>query len=183
MRKNILIITVLAMVLVFPVAVCAQEDPKPLKRGTRDLGLDAEQMEKLEKLRMAHRLAMIDLRAEQQKLRLEMKMELTGDEPDEAALTRIVEKIGAVREKIAKQRIEHFLGARKILNDEQWKKFIRRHHDGMGRRGRGHGKMGRGPRGMRGGRGMMGCEGFDPHHGRHPMGDRGGLRGCGLQCI
>ncbi len=192
MRKNILIIMVLAMVLVFPVAMRAQEDPEPMARGMRGLGLDKDQMEKLEKLRMAHQLAMIDLRAEQKKLRLEMRMELGGNDPNEAALMRIVEKIGALRDKMAKQRIEHLLGVRKILNDEQWEKFIQRHRDGMERRGMGRGKMGRGLRGMRGGRGcrglygergMLGCEGLGPRHGRHPLGDRGGLSGCGLRCM
>lgn len=187
MRKNMLIITVLAMVFLLPVAIRAQEGPEPMMQGMRDLGLDESQIEKLEKLRMAHHLAMIDLRAEQKKLRLEMRMELMGNEPNEAALMEIVEKIGAVREKMAKQKIEHLLAARKILNDEQWKKFIRRHHDGMGRRGTGRGKMGRGYRGMRGGgRGIMDREGFGPRHGSHPMGDRGsrcGLRGCCLGVI
>ncbi len=192
MKNNIFFITVIAMVLVLPIAVCALEDPKPLMRGIRGLDLEEGQMEKLEKLVTTHRIAMIDLRAEQQKLRLEMRTALMENKPDEAALMRIVEKIGAVRDKMAKQKIEHLLAARKILNDEQWKKFMRRHRDGTGRRGMGRWRMGRGLRGMHGGRcccgmyggpGMMGCEGFGPRHGRHPMGARYGLRGCCLGVI
>lgn len=132
MRKIILVAAVLAFSLMLSGAVLAMRDGPRGERGMRDLGLDKEQIEQLETMRMEHRLEMIDLRAEQRTLRLKMHMELRDGEPDQAELERMVEKIADVRERIAKRRLGHLLAARKILNDDQWEQFLRRHHGGMG---------------------------------------------------
>jgi Spy/CpxP family protein refolding chaperone len=107
--------------------------------GWMGLGLDDEQQMKMEKLSLEHRLATIDLRAEQAKLRLEMKQEMLEDEPSRKVLEKFAKSIAANREKMQMKRIDHMLDVKKVLTTEQWKNFVRHHCDRMGRRGdRGH---------------------------------------------
>lgn len=151
MRKSMIVITVVVLALMLSGAVMAQRADRPARRRMRDLELDEVQLERLETLRMEHRLAMVDLRAEQRKLRLTMQKELRADDPDRTELEGIAGKIAGVREKIEKRRLEHLLAVREIVNKDQWKQFLRRHNDR-----RGVGEMGTFHPRMRGGCGRLG---------------------------
>jgi len=123
------------------------------------LDLNDEQQVKMEKLSLEHKLATIDLKAEQKKLRLAMKEELLKDRPDKKALDKIVKSMAANHEKMQMGRIAHMLDVKKILTPEQWKMFVSHHYDKMGGMGeRGHRE------GMHGGRGCR-------------EGKRGGMKG------
>lgn len=182
MRRRFFVCSVLALALLVPLAVSAQEEAEDVMRPAAALDLSEEQMEAMAAMRTAHRMAMIDLRAEQKKLRLEMMTELRKSDPDRGKLEATIDKLSTVREKIEKQRLGHLLSVRDVLNDDQWKVFLRRHH-GM-RAGMGRGMMGprgremmrpgrRGMRGMRGKRGMRGM------HGRGMCGP--GMQGPGMR--
>ena len=170
MRKSMCIVTILALSLVLSGAVMAQRGGRRGGARMQDLELDEGQIEQLEGLRMEHRLEMVDLRAEQRKLRLKMRMMLLDGELDRDGLEQMAGKIAGVREKIEKRRLGHLLAVRKVLNDDQWKEFLRRRHGGRGFCG-----MGRPARRMHGVHGMKG-------EGGHMMpgpGRRGGKRGHG----
>ncbi|HUV36470.1 MAG TPA: periplasmic heavy metal sensor [Patescibacteria group bacterium] len=181
MRKSIIIFTVLVLTLLLSGTVVAQGGERCGERGMRDLGLDKDQIEQFEKARIEHRLEMIDLRAEQRKLRLTMHTELRDGEPDRAELERLVEKIADVRERIEKRRLDHLLAVRKVLNDDQWKQFLRRHHAGRGfdETGLMHSRV----HGERGSMRRGGCMMSSPAHGaRPPRGGQHGRRNAGAEC-
>lgn len=103
--------------------------------GWMGLDLDDEQQMKMEKMSLEHRLAGVDLRAEQMKLRLEMKGEMLKDEPDRKALEKFAKSLAANREKMQMNRIRHMLDVKKVLTPEQWKVFVGHHYAKEGRRG------------------------------------------------
>lgn len=130
-----------ALVMLVPALLFAQMGPMKGEccHGWMGLDLDDEQQVKMEKLSLGHRLSTIDLRAEQAKLRLEMKQEMLKDEPSRKALEKLAKGIAANREKMQMNRIDHMLEVRKVLNPDQWKIFVSHHHGKMGRMGgRGH---------------------------------------------
>lgn len=96
-------------------------------------------------------------------LRREMHLEqktladlITAAEPDDAALTAQLEKVGELHNRIQRGVVAHFLEVKELLGPEQLEVFngmIRRHvflHDGPGK---GHGPRRRGGPPHRGGRG------------------------------
>mgnify|MGYP001439626648 CR=1 FL=1 len=126
------------------------------------LDLTAEQESAMEKLRLEHRKEMIDLRASVRKARLDMQEALMSDDLDAGALKKTADKLTDARGKIEAARVDHLLSVRKVLDDEQWKVFVRHHAGGEGMHGRGGRGMHRdgrrgcgmhdgGKRGMRGG--------------------------------
>jgi Spy/CpxP family protein refolding chaperone len=106
----------------------AREGRRP-ERLARELGLDDAQIERIGRLRLEHRLGMIDLGAELRKLRLALRAELAAGTPDRAEIDRITGAIGEVRTKMQRQRIDHLLKVRDVLGDEQWKRFIERRRE------------------------------------------------------
>lgn len=118
--------------------------------GRGGLDLDAEQQLKMEKLSLEHRLATLDLKAEQQKLRIAMKEELLKDAPDKKALEKYAKSIAANHEKMQMNRIAHMLDVKKILTPEQWKMFVDRHYEKKGMMGEHRCKDRGGMRGERG---------------------------------
>lgn len=153
-----------ALVMLVPALLFAQMGGQMggMKGGTghmcAGLDLDDEQQVKMEKLSLEHKLATIDLKAEQKKLRVAMKEELLKDQPDKKALEKIAKSIAANHEKMQMGRIAHMLDVKKILTAEQWKMFVGHHYDRMGRMGD-HRCKDRG--GMRGDRGCR--EGMKGH--------------------
>ena len=141
------------------------------------LDLDAGQETAMEKLRLEHRKEMVDLRAAVRKARLGMEEALLSDALDEGALKKPADRLTSARGRIEAARIDHLLAVRKVLDDDQWKIFVRRHARGEGRHGRedgmGHRGGGRHGCGMRDGGGRRGC-------GEHDGGGRGMTGGgCG----
>ncbi len=155
MRKfTIAVIAVVALML-FSGMLLAQEQKeikvhKEIKYKaackTACLGLDDEQKAKLHELKYELKLASIDLKADLQKLKLELKHEMMKDEPAKKTVDKLVTDIGATQTKMKKLHIDLAFKAKKILKPEQWKKFIKQHmaqgHSGRGRCGSmGHGGM------------------------------------------
>lgn len=172
MKRNLTIVTVLALAMLFPAALTAQRVGAHMDRPC--LELNEEQQEKMEQLRMEYQMANIDRRADLRKLRLEMRMEFMKEDPDRTALERIADKMSTVRGELAKARIGHLLAVKKLLPPQQWKMYMRHH-------GKKHGGM-RGFRGMHGAGMGAGGDGRMMRGGmRHPhknmRGDRG-MRGC-----
>jgi Spy/CpxP family protein refolding chaperone len=144
MRKLIIAIALIGAVMVTSGMLLAEEQ-KEIKaqeeygsaaawRGTC-LDLDEEQKAKLNELRHELEMAAIDLKADLQKLRLELKREMMKDEPSRKAVDKLVEDIGAARTKLKKLHIDHAFKAKEMLKPEQWKQFIMRHmREGRGGR-------------------------------------------------
>jgi len=150
MSKRLSFAVSLAVIMLIPAFLFAQMGGMrgECGHGWKGLDLDDEQQMKMEKMSLEHRLAGVDLRAEQMKLRLEMKKELLKDEPDRKTLEKFAKSLAANREKMQMGRIAHMLDVKKVLTAEQWKVFVRHHFAKEGRRG-GHRCGGHEGRGMK----------------------------------
>ena len=179
MSKRTLLVVSLFMILLIPAALLAQRGAMEKRHKEmghmyekKGLDLDPEQQIAIEKLRLELKLANIDIRAEQMKLRMNIKEELLKEEPSRKAIDKFAKSIAANREKMQKKRIDHALEIKKVLGPEQWKMFVAHHWDGMGRGRMGPGMMGCGNDGMRRSMGS----GMRDDCGMHP---RRGARGSG----
>ncbi len=90
----------------------------------------------------------IDLRADLQRKRLELRGAMDDSKVDEGKVKRLVKEMGAIKTELQMTRIDQQLGLRKILTPEQQKQL--RQHRMMG------GKMGAKMGGMKGMRGPGG---------------------------
>lgn len=167
MNRKLSIAVSFTLLMLVPVLLSAQMDGKKMEccQGHKCLDLTAEQKVEMEKLKLEHKLAGVDIRAEQAKLRLEIKEEMMKEEPSKKALEKLAKSIAANREKMQMMRIDHMLDVRKVLSPEQWKVFVAHHYDRMGRMGE---------RGCRDGkRGDRAHRCHDRMMDRHKMGERG----------
>ena len=142
MKSGTIAMTVLLLLILLPATLLAERGRFQGARGRMELGLDDEQRDEFDKLRLEHRLSNIELKAEKRKLRLKMRLELLKDEPSRKELETLAGEISIVRQKIDKNRIDYLLSVRKILKGDQWKRFLRRSErmlHGRGHRGRGGG--------------------------------------------
>jgi Spy/CpxP family protein refolding chaperone len=172
MNRRTLFFASLSLMILVPALLIAQPDCRRPQRGPgmNCLGLDAEQHLKMEKLRLEHQLANIDLRAEQMGLRAKIKEELLKEEPSRKTIEKYAKSMSANREKMQMSRLDHMLAVKKILKPEQWQHFVEHHAEmmcGGGMRGccHGDGMMGRcrgGSKGMMGKAMMRHREGADP---------------------
>ncbi len=112
------------------VARPAQED---------QLNLTPQQVEQIQKLRTAFQTKAIDLRANQQKLRLELNEQLRADSPNRRAINATLDKIAAEKVALEKLQVGHRLDVRALLTDEQKQIFEARPFGRGGSRGIGMG--------------------------------------------
>lgn len=117
----------LAVVGIFLVPALAFASP-PMeaaknKRTLREIGLNDQQIEKIQDLRFKADRERIDIRSELDKAHLEMQQLLSVDKPNEAAVFNQIEKIGALEIRLKKNLFGSMLGARKLMTPEQWEKI------------------------------------------------------------
>lgn len=122
MRMSVVLGSVLVILLI-PVALLAQDHPVTKIICKETVELSDEQSAKLSESRLDYKTASIKLGAELQVLQLEMEKALLKDNPSRRELELLVSKIGAVKEKLQKKRINHLLELREILEPEQWRKM------------------------------------------------------------
>jgi len=125
------------------------------------LKLTDEQRTKMQDLRLAHQKEMIPLRADLQKLRANMKLEITAEKFNESKVKSIQADISKIMNEIASKTILHLRAVRDLLTPEQKKKFDERVLSG--------GMMGPGRMMQRGGR-MAPRRGMGMHQGMPGMG-------------
>ncbi|UCH63831.1 MAG: periplasmic heavy metal sensor [Fidelibacterota bacterium] len=109
------------------------------------LALSPQQVEQIQKSRMEFETKAIDLRAELQKLRLELRGQVRADKPSKRTIDATLDKIAAQQAALAKLRVEHHLEVRDLLTDEQKQVFDARPFGRGGKGFSGHSR-GRGRR-------------------------------------
>ena len=135
------------------------------------LKLTDEQRAKMQELRLAHQKEMISLRADLQKLRANMKLEITADKFNEGKVKSIQADISKVMNDIGSKMILHLRSVRDLLTPDQRKQFDARVLAGgmMRHGGRMHGgRMGPGRMMQRGGKWAPG-RGMGMHQGMPGM--------------
>ena len=115
-------------------------------RVQEKLKLSNEQIKKLEKISLAGRKTMIKQRADLEIAELELEPLMEAKKFDRDKVEDVLDKVGSIRSKMAKERHKNLLDTREVLTSEQYKELKEM-------RGK------RGSRGRRGGRGQKGSHG------------------------
>ena len=122
-----------------------------------DLNLTTEQIKQIDGFRTDFRKAQIDVRADMQKLRLELKELMQVDNPNQKVIDAQLENIQDQELAMEKLRVAHQLDVRALLTDEQ-KVLFDQHSfgQGMGRHHKGNRSGDQDGRGLGGGRNKHG---------------------------
>jgi Spy/CpxP family protein refolding chaperone len=115
----------LIVVFMSLVAVEAMAGPPPaaIRQFAREIGLSDDQIRKLEDLHFTAEKEKVDIRADLDKARLELRHLMSQDKPNEAAVFGMVEKIGAIRVKLEKNRVGLMLKVKALMTPAQWEKL------------------------------------------------------------
>jgi Spy/CpxP family protein refolding chaperone len=106
--------------------------------------LSEAQSSRIEQTYMAHRLRLVDLRADLEKQELRLQPLLDVDQPDEAKVAAQIDLITTARGKLEKENALMLLAIRRVLSAEQWKRLQALEHE---RVKSGHGRPPIGPPG------------------------------------
>jgi len=100
-------------------------EPPPVlkKRILRELGLNSDQIKKIEDLTYQADREKLDIKHDIHKAHLDLQHLMSADQPNEAAVFSTLDKIGALELKLKKNRVGLMLKIRKLLNREQWEKL------------------------------------------------------------
>ena len=112
-----------------------------------EIGLTDDQIEKITNIITDHQLAMIDLRADLGKKRLELNELLAADKPDMGKIEKVVKEMGELRTQMMLARIRTQVAVNEVLSAEQREKHQQlkatRAKGGKGKgQGKGKGKPG-----------------------------------------
>jgi periplasmic protein CpxP/Spy len=138
-------IMVFAIILIAAAIAAAQ--PMDPGRMAEKLGLTEQQVEQTRALRVKHQSEMIMRRAELKIARLELREIMMNAQFSENAALSKQDQISKMKSDIARLNLQHKIAMRKILNDEQLKKWQEMRHEMKPGLGRGHDRGGRGFRG------------------------------------
>jgi len=89
----------------------------------RKLDLTEAQVGQIEHTFLAHRLRLVDLRADLEKQELYLQPLLDVDRPDEAKVSAQIDLITAARGRLEKEHALMLLATRRVLSTEQWKRL------------------------------------------------------------
>lgn len=115
------------------------------------LDLTADQKVQIDKLRDKHQKSMIDYQAEMKKLSLDVKNLWKAEKPDKKQIESAIDKLGALKSKMQKEKLAHWFDVNNLLDDKQKESFKEmKQNFGKGMRQRMHrmrgdfpGRMGR----------------------------------------
>jgi Spy/CpxP family protein refolding chaperone len=122
----------------------AQHPDAPHRMGqmARMLDLTEQQQSQILDMKLKLKKEMLPVRSDIERLRSELKLEMTADKFDEGKVKKLVEDISKKQQELKLTRIEHHRAVRDILTPDQQKKFDMRvlseRDPGKGR-GHGHG--------------------------------------------
>ena len=103
------------------------------------LKLTPQQVEQIQKSRTVLQTKCIDLRADLQKLQLELREQMRADRPNKKTIDATIDKIAAKQAALQKLRVGHHQEVRALLTDEQKQIFDARPFGRGGGKGiRGH---------------------------------------------
>ena len=89
----------------------------------KTLGLSETQVGQIEQAFFAHRLRLVDLRADLEKQELNLQPLLDADRPDETKVAAQIDLITAARGRLEKEHALMLLATRRALSTDQWKRL------------------------------------------------------------
>lgn len=113
-----------------------------------EIGLTADQAEKLTKIITDHMTSTAAIRADLMAKRLELRTELGKDNPDMKAVEKLAGEIGSLQAKMLMERVRMEVAVRNLLTNEQKAKLgeLNASRPGKGTGGKGKGGKGPGPK-------------------------------------
>jgi Spy/CpxP family protein refolding chaperone len=93
----------------------------------KTLGLNDDQVQKIEQIFLDSRLKLIDAHANLQKEEVKLMPLIAADNPDEKAVLSAIDRITAARASEGKTFAEMAFAVRRVLTPEQWKKLRAMH--------------------------------------------------------
>lgn len=105
-----------------------------------EMGFTQDQMKQLATLRQKNRTEMEPLHQQVSEVRNTISDLLKADVPDRAAISKESSKIADLHKQLQEKRIDHLLEVKKIMNKEQWIKFLDREKEGGKHMGNWQGK-------------------------------------------
>lgn len=91
----------------------------------RQLGLTADQQDRLDQVFLRHASVLIDLRAEIDKRSLALRAELDRQQLDRQAIANLAQQIGESRSRLFQQELLMLVDLRAVLTTEQWTRVRR----------------------------------------------------------
>jgi Spy/CpxP family protein refolding chaperone len=122
--KPILAIMVAAALCLGTGVAHAQKAPPPLKkRVMKELGLNDQQIQKIEDLTYKADRAKLEIQHEVQKAHFDLQHLMSKDKPSKSEVFSQLEKLSALELKMKKNRVGLMLEIRTLLTAEQWEKL------------------------------------------------------------
>lgn len=97
--------------------------------AVKKLGVSETQVGQIEQAFLAHRLRLVDLRADLEKQELNLQPLLDADRPDETKVAAQIDLITAARGRLEKEHASMLLAIRRVLSTEQWKQLQALQHE------------------------------------------------------
>jgi periplasmic protein CpxP/Spy len=91
--------------------------------AVKKLALTEAQVGQIEQIFLAHRLRLVDLRADLEKHELNLQPLLDADRPDETKVAAQIDLITAARGRLEKEHALMLLATRRVLSTDQWKRL------------------------------------------------------------
>lgn len=126
MKKYFLIIALIAIVIAAPLAAQKgnDNDSRPRHKMLAELNLTDSQKEQLEKLRSDHQLKAIDLKADIEKLHVQIKDEMNNKTIDESKVLSLTKKVSDLQAQLKESAVSMRIKSYNLLDDKQkeiWK--------------------------------------------------------------
>lgn len=121
--KRVIVMVVSLLVVLSAAAALAGPPPAAIRQFAREIGLSDDQIRKLDELHYLAEKEKVDIRAELDKARLELRHLMSQEKPNEAAVFGMVEKIGAIRVRMEKNRVGLMLKVKALMTPAQWEKL------------------------------------------------------------
>jgi len=100
-----------------------------------ELGLNQDQMNQLAVLRAKHLAEVLPLQQQVNSVRSKIDELLKADAPDRGAISKESTKIADLHKQLQEKRVDHLLEIKKIMNKDQWVKFLDKEKRGNGKMG------------------------------------------------
>jgi Spy/CpxP family protein refolding chaperone len=89
----------------------------------KEIGVNADQVQKIEKIFQDHQIQLIDFRAALEKQEAILRPLMEADQPDESQVIAQIDKVAQARATLEKSNVEMLFATRRVLTNEQWKKL------------------------------------------------------------
>lgn len=92
-------------------------------KTAKEVGLTADQQQKMNEIFQQHRLSLIDLNASLEKAEVQLEPLMSADQPDESRILAQIDRVAQARAELEKANARMLLGIRRVMTADQWEKL------------------------------------------------------------